>query len=80
MSLSLCSLIAISVFSAAIAAAPLGSWSTAELSFARANLAATSVGDVAIFAGGEICAFLQVLGVQLVWLSRAEFLSAIAFR
>jgi hypothetical protein len=29
-----------------------GTWSTAQLSVARSNLAATSVGNVAIFAGG----------------------------
>jgi hypothetical protein len=29
-----------------------GTWSTAQLSVARNNLAATSVGNVAIFAGG----------------------------
>ncbi len=29
-----------------------GTWSTANLSVARSNLAATSVGNVAIFAGG----------------------------
>ena len=29
-----------------------GKWSTAQLSVARASLAATSVGSVAIFAGG----------------------------
>ncbi len=29
-----------------------GTWSTAQLSEGRANLAATSVGNVAIFAGG----------------------------
>jgi hypothetical protein len=79
MSLPLCSLIVISVFSAAIAAAPLGSWSTAELSFARTNLAATSVGDVAIFAGGEICAFWHGLGC---WFGchGQSFLTAIAIR
>ena len=30
-----------------------GTWSTAQLSVARSNLAATSVGNVAIFAGGD---------------------------
>jgi hypothetical protein len=30
-----------------------GTWSTAQLSVARYNLAATSVGNVAIFAGGD---------------------------
>ena len=29
-----------------------GAWSTAQLSVVRSNLAATSVGNVAIFAGG----------------------------
>ena len=31
-----------------------GTWSTAQLSVARGYLAATSVGNVAIFAGGDI--------------------------
>ena len=31
----------------------LGTWSTAQLSVARYGLAATSVGNVAIFAGGD---------------------------
>ena len=30
-----------------------GTWSTAQLSVARSELAATSVGNVAIFAGGQ---------------------------
>ena len=30
-----------------------GTWSTAQLSFGRYSLAATSVGNVAIFAGGR---------------------------
>ncbi len=30
-----------------------GTWSTAQLSVARSSLAATSVGNVAIFAGGQ---------------------------
>jgi hypothetical protein len=30
-----------------------GTWSTAQLSVARSSLAATSVGNVAIFAGGD---------------------------
>ena len=30
-----------------------GTWSTAQLSVARHSIAATSVGNVAIFAGGE---------------------------
>ncbi len=34
-----------------------GSWSTARLSVGRGNLAATSVGHLAIFAGGEISPF-----------------------
>ncbi len=41
-----------------------GTWSTAQLSVARAYLAATSVGNVAIFAGGWIrtgnCSFCVV--------------------
>jgi hypothetical protein len=49
-------LVAISVLWAAItpalAALPHGSWSTSELSAARSNLAATHVGDLALFAGG----------------------------
>ena len=31
-----------------------GTWSTAQLSVARSYLAATSVGNVAIFAGGQL--------------------------
>jgi hypothetical protein len=34
-----------------------GAWSTAHLSVARWGLAATSVGNVAIFAGGHTCKF-----------------------
>jgi hypothetical protein len=34
-----------------------GTWSTAQLSVARWSLAATSVGNVAIFAGGGNCSF-----------------------
>jgi hypothetical protein len=34
----------------------LGTWSTAQLSVARGYLAATSVGNVAIFAGGRVLA------------------------
>ena len=39
-----------------------GTWSTAQLSVARHSLAATSVGNVAIFAGGESnnCSFCVV--------------------
>ena len=39
-----------------------GAWSTAQLSVARANLAATSVGNVALFAGGfsVLCAYVCV--------------------
>ncbi len=36
-----------------------GAWSTAQLSVARSNLAATSVGNVAIFAGGDIPSVLM---------------------
>jgi hypothetical protein len=40
----------------------LGTWSTAQLSVARNSLAATSVGNVAIFAGGYTgnCSFCVV--------------------
>ena len=39
-----------------------GTWSTAQLSVARSELAATSVGNVAIFAGGRTgnCSFCVV--------------------
>ena len=39
-----------------------GTWSTAQLSVARAALAATSVGNVAFFAGGDTgnCSFCVV--------------------
>ncbi len=41
--------------SAAIGAAEAqGTWSTAQLSVARSHLAATSVGNLAIFAGGLV--------------------------
>ena len=45
-----------------------GTWSTAQLSVARWFLAATSVGNVAIFAGGDVdyCFTLFVEGL-LVW-------------
>jgi hypothetical protein len=49
-----------------------GTWSTAQLSVARDRLAATSVGNVAIFAGGlqGICSFtLFVEGLLLGLLS-----------
>ncbi len=41
-----------------------GTWSTAQLSIARRNLAATSVGSVAIFAGGGLgdCSFVLCVG------------------
>jgi hypothetical protein len=37
-----------------------GTWSTAQLSAARFGLAATSVGNLAIFAGGETSNFLDL--------------------
>jgi hypothetical protein len=49
-----------------------GTWSTSQLSVARVELAATSVGNVAIFAGGlqGICSFtLFVEGLLFVLLS-----------
>jgi hypothetical protein len=52
-----------------------GTWSTAQLSVARSRLAATSVGNVAIFAGGCLqgnCSFtLFVEGLLLGLLSVA---------
>jgi hypothetical protein len=39
-----------------------GAWSTAQLSFARWGLAATSVGKVAIFAGGQTASAQSVMG------------------
>ena len=47
-----------------------GKWSTAQLSVARSNLAATSVANVAIFAGGEIsnCFFALFVEGLLFWL------------
>ena len=61
-----------------------GTWSTAQLSVGRWRLAATSVGNVAIFAGGEsnfsLTLFVEGLlfgmmsvgdGVTLAWLRRA---------
>ena len=48
-----------------------GTWSTAQLSVARANGAATSVGTVAIFAGGYTGGYssfaLNVEGLLLVF-------------
>ncbi len=46
-----------------------GMWSTAALSVARFSLAATSVGNVAIFAGGESgnCSFYAVCLGTAVW-------------
>jgi hypothetical protein len=32
-----------------------GTWSTGQLSVARRNVAATSIGNAAIFAGGDLC-------------------------
>ena len=45
-----------------------GTWSTAQLSVARNSLAATSVGNVAIFAGGYggNCSFCVVLVLDCV--------------
>ncbi len=43
-----------------------GTWSTAQLSVARGNLAATSVGNVAIFAGGLDSKLLRVVFVCCV--------------
>ena len=41
-----------------------GTWSTAQLSVARSRLAATSVGNVAIFAGGRAGNFSLTLFVE----------------
>jgi len=43
-----------------------GTWSTAQLSVARWYLAATSVGNVAIFAGGDIGSVLMSNGSIIV--------------
>jgi hypothetical protein len=37
-----------------------GRWSTAQLSQPRSYLSATSVGTVAIFAGGQLCKLLGI--------------------
>ena len=51
----LVSVVLVAIMSAAIGAAEAqGTWSTAQLSVARNHLAATSVGNLAIFAGGKI--------------------------
>ena len=42
-----------------------GAWSTAQLSVARRYLAATSVGNVAIFAGGEAGSVLLLIEGEL---------------
>ncbi len=46
-----------------------GTWSIAQLSVARGQLAATSVGNVAIFAGGWTgnCSFLRCVTEGLCW-------------
>ncbi len=45
-----------------------GTWSTAQLSVSRSSLAATSVGNVAIFAGGESnCSLTLFVEGLLVW-------------
>jgi hypothetical protein len=46
-----------------------GTWSTAQLSAARSGLAATSVGNVAIFAGGDAdyCSLTLFVEGLLVW-------------
>ncbi len=46
-----------------------GTWSTAQLSLARYELAATSVGNVAFFAGGYTsnCSFTLFVEGLLVW-------------
>ena len=43
-----------------------GLWSTAQLSQARLKLSATSVGKVAIFAGGETGKLLMIVSVCFV--------------
>ncbi len=43
-----------------------GRWSTAQLSQARYNLAATSVGTVAMFAGGDAGKLLRIVFVCFV--------------
>ena len=43
-----------------------GTWSTAQLSVARNALAATSAGNVAIFAGGQKGKFLRIVSVCCV--------------
>ena len=43
-----------------------GRWSTAQLSQARSDLAATSVGTVAFFAGGEGSKLLRIVFVCCV--------------
>ena len=51
-----------------------GAWSTAQLSVARSSLAAASVGNVALFAGGYNSALLcREGGVRLHLLLRACF-------
>ena len=51
----LVSVVLVAIMSAAIGAAEAqGTWSTAQLSVARNHLAATSVGNLAIFAGGLV--------------------------
>jgi hypothetical protein len=56
-----------------------GTWSTAQLSVARFNLAATSVGDVAIFAGGEAGSRSLTLFVEGLLFGLTSFGDGVAF-
>ena len=57
-----------------------GAWSTAQLSVARYGLAAASVGNLALFAGGRDASAFVVRGVELgnCLLLRACFVLALA--
>ena len=55
--------VAAMIASAALSVAHAQGWSTAQLSQGRLNLAATSVGTVAIFAGGGNGRFLRIMFV-----------------
>jgi hypothetical protein len=56
--------------SAAFSVAHAQGWSTAQLSQARYGLSATSVGTVAIFAGGEIESLGKLLRIVFVFCLR----------
>ena len=57
-----------------------GTWSTARLSVARSGLAATSVGNVAIFAGGYTSNCIFTLFVEGLLFGLTSVGDAVTFR